>query len=203
MALSALALMFHAFLVIDMKRILFSAAFILFAAGISLQFTTADKLFVFESGSIHFFSETPVENIEAETKAFAAALKPATRQFAFSVQIAGFEFEKKLMQEHFNENYLESEKYPKATFAGTIVEDIDLLKEGKYTFSAKGKLNIHGVEQERTISVNVENKGGKLHYNSNFQVKLVDHNIEVPSIVVANIAEIIDVKVQGVLKEKE
>ena len=203
MALSALALMFHAFLVIDMKRILYSATFILFAAGISLQLTTADKLFVFESGSIHFFSETPVENIEAETKALAAALKPATKEFAFIVQIDGFKFEKKLMQEHFNENYMESEKYPKATFAGTIVEDIDLLKEGKYTLSAKGKLNIHGVERERTISINVKNKGGKLHYNSNFQVKLVDHNIEVPSIVVANIAEIIDVKVQGVLKEKE
>lgn len=186
-----------------MKKFFLGIALIAVSAGISLQFTSADKLFVFESGSIHFFSETPVENIEAETKTFAAVLKPSTKQFAFSVQIDGFQFEKKLMQEHFNENYMESEKFPKATFAGSIVEDADLFKEGKYALSAKGKLTIHGVEQERTIPVNVENKGGKLYYNSSFQIKLVDHNIEVPSIVVANIAEVIDVKVEGVLKEKE
>lgn len=186
-----------------MKKFITSIVLVVFVAGLNLQFKRAAKLYVFESGSINFFSETPVENIAAETKSYAAALKPTTKQFAFSVQISGFQFEKKLMQEHFNENYMESEKYPKATFAGVIIEDVDILKDGVYELSAKGKLNIHGVEQERTIPVALTSKGGALSFNSTFQVKLVDHNIEVPSIVVTNIAEIIDVKVVGVLKEKQ
>ncbi len=187
-----------------MKNIKFSVLFLLsIAAGLSLQFKNTAKLFVFESGSISFYSETPVENIAAKNNLYAAALKPTTKQFAFAVQMDGFQFEKKLMQEHFNENYMESEKYPKATFAGVIAEDVDLLKEGTYELSAKGKLNIHGVEKERTIPVTLTSKGGKLSFKSAFQVKLVDHDIEVPSLVVTNIAEIIDVKVDGVLKEKE
>ncbi|MDX5321039.1 MAG: YceI family protein, partial [Bacteroidota bacterium] len=72
-----------------------------------------NKLYVFESGEISFFSSTPVEDIQANTKTFAAALNPENRKFAFSVYMVSFEFEKKLMQEHFNENYMESEKYPK------------------------------------------------------------------------------------------
>lgn len=160
------------------------------------------KLFVFESGHISFFSETPVEDIEAHTHSYAVALNPENRKFAFSVAMTTFEFEKSLMQEHFNENYMESEKYPNATFKGGIEEDIDLSKDGTYSANAKGKLEIHGVTQERTIPVKVEVKEGKIKFNSDFKVKLVDHNIEVPSIVVTNIAEVIDVKVEGVLKPK-
>ena len=168
-----------------------------------LQATTLSKLYVFESGSIRFFSETPVENIEAKTEIYAAVLNPETRKFAFKVLMTSFEFEKSLMQEHFNENYMESEKYPNGTFSGEIVEDIDLLKDGEYSFTAKGTLEIHGVKQTREIPVKATVKKGKLDFSSDFQVKLVDHNIEVPSIVVKNIAEVIDVGVKGVLTLKK
>lgn len=172
-------------------------------AALSFQGKNAAPLYVFDSGSISFFSETPVENIKAETKKYAAALNPDTKKFAFSVMMTSFQFKKKQMQEHFNENYMESEKFPKATFVGDIVEQVDLLKDGKHTINAKGKLTIHGVEKERTLPVSIVIKGGKLTLSSKFQVKLVDHDIEVPSIVVANIAEIIDVNVEGVLKPKK
>jgi len=185
-----------------MKKSILSLAFILTLSGIALQFVAAPGLFIFESGKISFFSETPVENIAAETNNYAAALQPAAKKFAFSVLITGFQFEKSLMQEHFNENYMESDKFPKATFTGVIVEDLAIEEEGTYSLTAKGKLNIHGVEQERTIPVKLINKDGKYTFNSAFQVKLVDHNIEVPSIVVTNIAEVIDVKIEGVLKAK-
>lgn len=176
---------------------------IFFLAVLSFQGKKASPLYVFNSGTISFFSETPVENITAESKIYAAAVNPDTRKFAFYVQMTSFNFEKAQMQEHFNENYMESEKYPKATFTGDIVENVDLLKDGKYTVNAKGKLNVHGVEKERTLPVSIEIKGGKLSLSSRFQVKLVDHNIEVPSIVVANIAETIDVLVEGVLVPKK
>ncbi|MDX5319646.1 MAG: YceI family protein, partial [Bacteroidota bacterium] len=92
---------------------------------------------------------------------------------------------------------------PKATFAGEIVEQVDLTKTGSHQVEAKGKLTIHGVTKERSIPVNIDVVGGKIKFNSNLKVKLVDHDIEVPSIVVTNIAEVIDVKVSGVLKPKE
>lgn len=186
-----------------MKRSFVIIGSLIILAGLGFQGKKASPLYVFSSGKISFFSETPVENIKAETKTYAAALNPDTKKFAFSVMMTSFEFKKKQMQEHFNENYMESEKYPKSTFVGEIVENVNLLKDGKHTVNAKGKLTIHGVEKERTLPVSIEIKGGKLNLSSKFQVKLVDHNIEVPSIVVKNIAEIIDVHVEGVLKAKK
>jgi polyisoprenoid-binding protein YceI len=186
-----------------MKKASIIISSLLVLGFLNFQGKNAAPLYVFDSGKITFFSETPVENIKAETKTYAAAVNPDTREFAFIVYMTSFQFKKKQMQEHFNENYMESEKYPKATFSGNIVENIDLLKDGKHTINAKGKLTIHGVEKERTLPVSIEIKGGKLTLSSKFQVKLVDHNIEVPSVVVANIAEIIDVSVDGVLKPKQ
>lgn len=204
MALCASVLMFHAPLVFRiMKKVYVLIAGLLFLGVLNFQGKTASPLYVFESGKISFFSETPVENITAFTKTYAAAVNPDTREFAFIVFMTSFQFKKKQMQEHFNENYMESEKYPKGTFSGTIVENIDLLKDGKHTINAKGKLTIHGVEKERTLPVSIEIKGGKLSLSSKFDVKLVDHNIEVPSIVVANIAETIAVNVEGVLAPKK
>lgn len=186
-----------------MKKSIIVVGSLLLVSAFSFQGKKAASLLVFESGKISFFSETPVENIEAHTETYAAVLNPDTKKFAYSVQITSFQFEKKLMQEHFNENYMESEKFPKATFSGEILESINFSEDGKHQVNAKGKLNIHGVEKERTLPVTIEIKGGKAIFSSKFQVKLVDHNIEVPNVVVTNIAETIDVNVQGVLKPKE
>lgn len=170
---------------------------------IAVAATKKDKYYRFESGKIHFFSEAPLENIEADAKEFVAILNPSNRKFAFSVFINKFKFEKALMQEHFNENYMESEKYPKATFSGTINENVDLLKDSTYKVTVTGKLNIHGVEKDRTMDATVTVKNGKMDISSKFKVKLEDHDIEIPTMVVKNIAEVIDVDINATLKYEE
>lgn len=148
-----------------------------------------------KDGNVKFYSSTPVEDIQAETHSMVSALNAKTRKFAFSIYINTFEFPNKLMQEHFNEKYLESEQFPKATFDGVINDPIDLTKDGVYKVTVTGKLTIHGVAQDRTISGTVTVKGGKVTIESEFYVKLVDHNITVPEVVFNKIAESIKVNV--------
>lgn len=186
-----------------MKKNILILGLLFLGAGISFQGKNSAALYSWQSGKISFFSEAPLENIEAYTESYAAVINPATRKFAFSVQISSFQFEKSLMQEHFNENYMESEKYPKGTFTGQINEDVNLLENGKHEVTVTGKLNIHGVEKERTIKANIEVKDKSLTLDSKFQVKLEDHDIEIPKLVIQNIAEVIDVTVSGKLKLKE
>lgn len=166
----------------------------------SIAWKQADKFYRFDSGKIHFYSDAPLEKIEADTKEFVAIINPANRKFAFAVLISTFEFDKSLMQEHFNENYMESEKYPKATFSGTINEDIDLLKDSTYNVTVTGDLTIHGVKKARTLDAKVIVKNGMMDLSSKFKVKLEDHDIEIPKMVFKNIAEVIDVDIAAKLK---
>jgi polyisoprenoid-binding protein YceI len=98
---------------------------------------------------------------------------------------------------------MESEKYPYSTFSGKINEEIDLTKDGEYAVTVTGKLNIHGVEQERTINGKIIVKNGEITLLSDFKVAVKDHKIEIPTVVVAKIAEVIDVKVNAVLLPKK
>ncbi|MCC6462769.1 MAG: YceI family protein [Saprospiraceae bacterium] len=142
------------------------------------------------TGSIQFKSEAPLELIEARSTQLLGAINPANQTFAWSVDVLSFSgFNSTLQREHFNENYLESGRYPKATFAGKIIEKIDFEKDGVYSVRAKGKLNVHGVEQERIIKGQLERKGRKLHISASFSVPLTDHNITVPKIVYQKIAQ--------------
>lgn len=161
------------------------------------------QLFSTAVGSISFFSTTPVENIEAKSAQTLSVLNVKTRELAFSVGNTSFKFQNKLMEEHFNEKYMESEKFPQSTFKGKINEDVDLTKDGEYKVTVTGKLNIHGVEQERTIPGTVMVKDGSLILNSMFKVKEVDHKIEIPKLVVAKIAEEIDVKIEAKLMPRK
>src|SRR6478736_3366200 len=159
---------------------------------------TQSGQFKTDKGEISFFSETPVENIDAKSSKMYSVIDPSTRKLACIVSISTFEFDNSLMKEHFNEKYLESEKYPKASFSGVINESIDFAKAGVYKVSVTGKLKIHGVEQDRTINgiITIENDK-KLSLQSEFHVKLVDHKIEVPTLVFEKIAEVIKVKVSA------
>ncbi|TNE81691.1 MAG: YceI family protein [Bacteroidetes bacterium] len=177
--------------------------FAMLVLSIAFAATTKDKLYRLESGRIHFFSKAPLENIEAESKVFAAVLNPKNRNFVFSVAINTFKFDKPLMQEHFNENYMESDKYPKGKFIGKINETVDLLKDSTYKVTVTGKLDLHGVEKDRTMDATVTVKNGKMDLSSKFTVKLEDHNIEIPSMVIQNIAEVIDVDIEATLKYDE
>ncbi len=157
------------------------------------------QMFSTSGGNTKFSASTPLENIEAENKKSQVILNTANGEIAIRMNMREFVFPNKLMQEHFNENYIESEKYPTATFSGKVDKAPDYTKDGNYDVSATGKFTVHGVAKERTIKGKMKIEGGKITVSSDFEVALVDHNIEVPSVVFVKIAQIIKVKAQYAL----
>lgn len=176
-----------------MKRILLTSALLVAAWGASAQRFLAKETY------IRFFSSTPVEDIEATTNTAVAVWDKATGEVAFQVNIKSFTFEKALMQEHFNENYLHSDKYPKATFKGKLTDPsaVNWEKDGTYSAQLKGNMNIHGVDKAITVPVTVVIKNKAPSLSSKFMVKCVDYNIEIPTLVLAKIAEEIEVTVKA------
>lgn len=151
------------------------------------------------SGYTSFSSVTPLENVFAEDKKCQAILNTTTGELAIRMNMIDFVFPNKLMQEHFNENYIESAKYPTATFSGKVDKVIDYTKDGEYDASATGKFTVHGVTQTRTIIGKMKIESGKISITSDFQVALTDHKIDVPEIVFVKIAQKIDVKTRYTL----
>jgi polyisoprenoid-binding protein YceI len=120
--------------------------------------------------------------------------------FAFAVNITSFAgFNSPLQKEHFNENYMESNLYPTASFSGKIIEDINFTTDGTYSIRAKGNLTVHGVVQERIIKVELTIKDGKINVASNFTVLLSEHNIPIPKVVHEKLASEIKVEVKAEL----
>jgi YceI-like domain len=152
------------------------------------------QMYATQSGETSFFSDTPLENISAVNKNVGVIINTATNEVGISMKMSGFEFPNKLMQEHFNENYMESEKYPVGTFKGKIMESIDYTKNGTYDVTAKGQFTIHGVSVPREMKGKLTVENQKISLISNFDVKLIDHKIDIPKIVFAKIAEVISVK---------
>ena len=152
------------------------------------------------NGRIEFTSKAPLEIIEAKSDRMQGVIDPSNQAFAWLVEVISFEgFNSPLQREHFNENYVETGRYPRATFTGKIIEQIDFGQDGSYAVRAKGKLNIHGTEQERIIKGRLEKKGRKLYISASFTVPLTDHNITIPKIVHQKIAEEIVVIVNAEL----
>ena len=172
-------------------RIIF--LFILVTFGVKTVFS--QDIFKSTSCEISFFSETPVENIDAINKEGKAILNIKTNELVFITSIIGFKFKKPLMEEHFNENYMESDTYKTAHFKGQLIGNVDYLKDGEYAVKAKGILNIHGVDQEREIAGIITIKNGTIELNSSFDVNLKDHKIKIPKMVIKNIAETVKVKI--------
>lgn len=158
--------------------------------------------FVCTRGKAHFFSKTPVEDIEATTYKAACVLNTETRKVSVKIPIISFKFANGLMEQHFNENYMETDKYPSAVLDAVITNsDIDFSKDGYYDVELRGSLEIHGVKQERVIYGKLVVMNGQVSSaTANFDVKLVDHKIEVPKLVFANIAEVIKVDVEFVFQ---
>ncbi len=156
--------------------------------------TSFGQVYSTQSGETNFFSETPVENISASNKTVGAVLNIATKEIAVSMKMTAFDFPNKLMQEHFNENYMESSKFPTGIFKGKIAESIDLTKNGVYDVTAKGQLTIHGVSQARDLKGKLTVENDKISLICNFDIKVADHKIDVPKLVFAKIAEVISVK---------
>ena len=155
----------------------------------------AQSVFVADSSAIQFFSRTPIENIEAINHKATSTLSPAEYSIQFQVPISGFQFENGLMQKHFNSMYMETEKYPFATFRGQLTDSLDLSKDTVYLTKAMGILKIHGMDHAQVFEGRVESKGGRAKLTCDFKVKLGDHAIKVPGATFLNIAQEIEVKV--------
>jgi YceI-like domain len=171
--------------------------FLIFAASFLLTLSAGAQNFITKNGKISFFSKTDVENIEAVNNQAVSVINSQTGSVAFSVLVNGFLFKKALMQEHFNENYLESAKYPKATFKGAITDlsKVDFKKDGSYNVTVTGDLNIHNVTNKVTVPAVIVVKGNTLSANTTFKVKLDDYKITVPKVVENNISKTIELKV--------
>jgi hypothetical protein len=139
----------------------------------------SQKVFNTRTGRISFFSSAPLEDIDAKNNAVASQIFTANGQYNFEMNVKDFHFENDLMEEHFNESYLESDKYPKAYFKGIItnLRDINFSKDGVYNATVKGSLTIHGVTREVVQNGNIEIKGGRAICRSKFNIVLKDYNI--------------------------
>lgn len=162
-----------------------------------LNFQAGQDLFVCKNATVSLYSSAPIEDIKASTSSAVSVFNAATGDLNFSVPINTFKFEKSLMQEHFNSDYMESDKYPRAVFKGKIAEKIDVSKDGSYPVNVTGDLTVHNVTQKRTIPGTITVKGGVVSMKSEFMVKCADHHIDIPKIVFHNIAETIKVNVSA------
>ena len=155
-----------------------------------------------KSGTLSFEASVPsFEEVSAKNESVSAIFKTETGTFACLTLVKGFRFKVALMEEHFNENYIESSKFPKTTFKGTIVVfDLKTLNDTEQSFIAKGTLSLHGVEKQVEIPVQLGINGDALVMSSQFNLKPEDFNIKIPKVVSSKIAEDIEVVLELVLK---
>ena len=152
-----------------------------------------------KNSDVSFYSHTPIEDIDAKNSSAVSVLDVQSGAIEFSVLIKAFAFDKALMQEHFNENYMESEKYPKATFKGQVknISSVNLKADGTYTADVSGTLTMHGVSKEISTTATFIVKGGSLDASTAFAVNPEDYNISIPGVVKEKIAKQIEVKVSS------
>ena len=174
-----------------MKRIVIFFTIFFFFFNVNAQ------KYMTKNGYIGFYSHTPVEDIKADNNQVASVLDISTGELVFQVLIKSFHFEKALMEEHFNENYMESEKFPKSTFKGKIINLslVDFTKNGKYDVDVEGDLNIHNVTKKVNVKGSIEIISGGINAFSKFNIVPEDYNINIPGIVRDNIAKNLEVTV--------
>lgn len=173
-----------------MKQLILLLAF----CGV-LQLANAQRYFT-RSGLVGFYSTTSQETIKAENKQVYAVIDAAKKALAFTLLVKGFLFEKELMQEHFNENYAESDKYPKASFTGTYQGNVGTAA-GEYPVQVSGQLTFHGVTQPVNMPATITVQPGKMSAKATFSVKPEDYKIAIPSLVREKIAKEMKVQVQA------
>lgn len=164
--------------------------------------SAAAQKYISEKSFVSFFSDASIEDIKAENTKSTSLLDLASQDIAFSMLIAEFKFDKKLMQQHFNEKYLESEKYPKSTFAGKVF-GFSAGATGQQNVTVKGKLTIHGVAREVEVPGTMQMANGQIMADAKFSVKLEDYNVPRPQILWKNIAEQVEVTVSFTYKPYE
>jgi hypothetical protein len=176
-----------------MKQTYLTIVLAMLAVAVQAQKYTSEK------GVISFFSDAAIEDIRAENSLVGSLFNAANGELVYMIKIKDFKFEKALMREHFNEKYMEIDKFPKSTFLGKLT-GFQPNVTGPQKVKAIGKLLIHGVTKDVEIPGTLEFSGGKAIMKSKFIVKLKDYNIKIPRLVWQNIAEEIEVKVEFTYK---
>lgn len=174
-----------------MKRIVFLLTLILSILPVNGQ------KYITKNGYIGFFSHTAVQDIKADNNQVASVLDTSTGELVFQVLIKSFHFEKALMEEHFNENYMESDKYPKSAFRGKITNpsSVDFSKPGKYDVTVEGELTIHDVTNSVSAKGTIEVTDSGVTANSKFNIVPEDYKINIPGVVRDDIAKNLEVTV--------
>ena len=181
-----------------MKRIIVTAAlFFVFGSLHAQKYMT-------RTGQVSFFSHTPLENIDAVNNEVAAILDSKTGALVMQVPVKSFKFERALMEEHFNENYMESDKYPRADFNGAVkdIAGVNFDKDGSYKVTVSGKLTMHGVTKEVSVPAVLLVKGKEVTGQAKFGIVPGDYNIKIPSLVENKIAKEISVTVNSIFQKK-
>jgi polyisoprenoid-binding protein YceI len=157
----------------------------------------AQTRYIDRGGNASFFSSAPLEDIKAETNQAVSVIDVSTGELVASVLMKSFNFRKALMQEHFNENYVESDKYPKATFKGKVtnVQELDLTKDGKYILDVSGEFTLHGVTKPLNVKAEARVEKGNFAARAVFPLLVADFDIGVPRLVRDNIAKEVEVTV--------
>lgn len=169
--------------------------------AIHLLFGQDRFLLKVERSEIIFVSDAPLEHITATNTSSTGLLDLTARSFAVRIPIVEFQgFNSPLQQEHFNENYLETRRFPNATFEGRIIEAVDLSEPGEHVVRAKGRFTIHGVETERVIPCKLVVSDQGVRVTTEFDVTLGDHGIRIPRVVQQKLAAVAKVKVDAVFK---
>ncbi len=152
------------------------------------------QTYLTRNGEISFYSKTPMEDIKADNKQVYAAIDRSKKSIAFTLLMRNFLFDRQLMQDHFNENYAESDRFPRAQFAGTYTGDVPAAP-GVYPVQVSGKLTLHGVTKEVTLPATLEVQGDKLIGKADYSIDPNDYNIKIPALVKEKIASKISVKI--------
>ncbi len=169
-------------------------------ASIGFLAKSQAQIFVADSCSVSFFSATSIEDIAAVNTICKPIMSTDNGEIDISIPNVDFEFKKKLMQEHFNEDYMESDKYPNTIFRGNVNEKINYTKDGTNNVTVTGKMNMHGVVKTITIPGTVTVQGNSIKLTAKFDLKMADYNIKVPSILGSNVAEQVAITFRASMK---
>lgn len=154
------------------------------------------QLYITRAGYASFFSNAPLEDIKAENKQLFAVIDLAKKELAFTLLIKGFEFKKDLMQTHFNENYIESDKYPKANFSGNFTGDVSVASSIPTTVQVSGNITLHGVTKSISVPATLQFINGQLVGYALFKLHPADFNISIPALVKDKIAKEVEVEIK-------
>ncbi|MCD6069131.1 MAG: YceI family protein [Bacteroidetes bacterium] len=181
------------------------AVVLILAVSLSIAVKAQTSIYMAKSSEITFFSEATLENIDAKNNTGKPVLNTKTGDLQVQVTMKGFKFKSPLMEEHFNETYVESDKYPQAKFLGKIKDNdkIDYTKDGSYDVIVEGPMTMHGETKNVTATGKLTVSGNKILIDSKFKLKLADYKVDVPKNKLSNIAEVVDVTVKAILEPFE